>query len=97
MNSYTNAWNNSAPVVTAGNGADPGTVAAPAPDATRLQNHAQSERCAFFCGRELTATSYTQTVNQVRGWKRTFTYNITPAGTTPSCWTGPAIACSSTG
>jgi hypothetical protein len=90
MNAYTNAWDGNPPAVTTGSGADPGPVSAPAPDGVNLQNDAQAERCTFFCGGGLTSTSYTRTVNQVRGWKRTFTYNITPISTSvpaKTCWT----------
>ena len=90
MNNYTNAWDGNPPSVTTGSGADPGPVPAPSPDGDKLRQHAQDERCTFFCGGDLTSISYTQTVNQARGWKRTFTYNITPSSTSVSaktCWT----------
>jgi hypothetical protein len=90
MNAYTHAWDGNSPAITTGSGADPGAVTAPAPDGGKLQNHAQAERCTFFCGGTLTSTSYTQTVNQARGWKRTFTYNITPISASvaaDTCWT----------
>jgi hypothetical protein len=68
----------SGPVITVGTGAQPATPAAPAPDANKLQQHAQAERCTFFLGGTLASDTYTQTVNATRSWKFTWTYNITP-------------------
>jgi hypothetical protein len=75
---YSNAWDGNAPVVTVGSGAVQTSPGPDAPSGVALQNHAQQERCTFFLGGDLTGTTYTQTVNGTKGWKWTYTYNITP-------------------
>jgi hypothetical protein len=103
---YTNAWDGNPPTVTCTGGGTGGCVTAPptppapAPDANRLMQHAQAQRCVFFCGGALGSSTYTQTVTvnvgspapqaQRGSWKFTYTYNITPNQATVdggTCWT----------
>lgn len=86
---YTNAWDGNPPVVEAGTGAAQTSPGTPAPDANKLMQHAQAERCVFFCSGALGSDTYTQTVNGMRGWKWTYTYNITPIQVSvgeKTCW-----------
>lgn len=75
---YTNAWDGLAPAVTVGGGSTQTSPGAPAPDANELMQLAQADRCTFFFGGSLRSTTYTRTVNGTKGWKWTYTYNITP-------------------
>ena len=89
---YVNTWDGNPPVVTTGTGATQSSSGVPDPDANKLRQHAQAQRCVFFCGGNLGSDTYTQTVNGTRGWKWTYTYNITPTPTQLSvdpqtCWT----------
>ncbi len=97
VNSYNNAWNGSAPTVSCTGGGQngcqtaPSTPPAPDPDGNKLRQHAQAERCTFFCGGTLGSDSYAQDVAVIvnnpapqaeRGnWKFTYTYDIVPKGT----------------
>lgn len=85
---YTNALDGNSPTVTCtGSGCTnpPPVPVAPQPDRNKLRQHAQDERCVFFCGGVLGSDSYTQDVRVNissgvnRGnWRFTYTYNITP-------------------
>jgi hypothetical protein len=75
---YTNSWDDNSPQVTQGQDPAQTSPGAPTPDANKLQQHAQAERCVFFNGGNLTGNTYTQTVNGTRGWKWTYTYTIVP-------------------
>jgi hypothetical protein len=76
---YANVWDGNPPVVTAGTGNSQTSPGVPLPDANKLTQHAQSQRCTFFHGGSLAAAAtYTQVVNGTRGWKWTYTYTLTP-------------------
>jgi hypothetical protein len=95
MSYYTNVWDGVVPTLTCTGGGSNGCVtppaapAAPAPKPNELQQQAQGDRCTFFFGGTLGATTYTQgvTVNvggpgtpaaQKGNWTFTYTYAITP-------------------
>jgi hypothetical protein len=107
MSYYTNSWDGSGPVVTCNGGGQngcataPSTPPAPAAAALEVQQQAQTDRCVFFFGGNLTGHSYTQVVQvnvnspapvaQRGNWKFTYTYNVTPQApgsvTSRTAWT----------
>jgi hypothetical protein len=86
---YTNAWDGNAPVETVGTGAQQFSPGVPDPSAVELMQHAQAQRCIFFCGGPLSSKTYTITVNGTKSWKWEYTFKIVPkvASVAPkTCW-----------
>ena len=107
----TGTWDGNTPTCTGGGpggvncapGNQPAVPPAPAPPDTgpnSIKNHAQGDRCTYFCGGTLSGWNYTQTatVNGANGrgnW--TFTYNYSSSPNTATVAAGDCWSCEETG